>query len=200
MDKYTINILYLYQAYDKNIHTACNDCTVVKEKHDVIFIGYAEKDRYDHMNYLAANGVSVHVYGAGWNRKEYQAHNANLHLNFKNLQNKDYANSISCSKIALCFLRKINRDLHTSRSIEIPACKTLMAAERTGEHCNLFTEDREAVYFDTKEELLEKVKYYLENEQKRRKIEELGYLRVIKSDYSYHKMATDILNKLNNYV
>ena len=190
------DILFLYQAFDKNIHKPCQKCEDVRENHDVIFIGYAEKERFQYMNYLAYHGVEIHIYGSGWNKPQFQNHHKNIHLHFETLLNKQYSDAISCSKVALCFLRKINRDLHTSRSIEIPACRTLMIAERTDEHNNLFIEDKEAVYFSSKEELLEKVKFFTENDMKREIIAMNGYKKCLDQDYSYHNMAKKILNHL----
>ena len=187
-------ILFTYQAYSKDIHKPCEKCQNVNTKHDVLFIGFAEKERFLHMNFLAENGIKVHIYGHGWDKKIYKDHHKNLIIHNRGLKGKEYSNAISCSKITLCFLRKINRDQHTSRSIEIPACKGFMLAERTEEHKNLFEEDKEAVYFDTKEELLEKVKYYLTNENKRKKIAEAGYQRAINSSYSYDDKVEEILN------
>ena len=65
------------------------------------------------------------------------------------------------------FLRKKNRDLHTTRSLEIPSVGTFMIAERTVEHSTLFKEDVEAV-FNNNIELLNKVNYYLNNDDKKR--------------------------------
>jgi len=187
---------FLYQAYSKKYHKPSENCEKVKHKAEVLFIGFAEKERFEDLNYLAQNGIKIEIFGSGWNKQEFQNHHKNLNITPKDLIGKDYSNAISCSKVSLCFLRKANRDLHTSRSIEIPACGGFMIAERTDEHKSLFEEDKEAVYFDSKEELLEKVKYYFEHEEKRQKIAQAGFERTRKSDYSYDNMVCRILDAI----
>jgi spore maturation protein CgeB len=84
----------------------------------------------------------------------------------------------------LCFLRKENRDTSTARSVEIPACGAFMLAERTNSHEALFTEDVEAVYFGSDEELETKVKYYSANLEARTRIATGGLERFRRSGYS----------------
>lgn len=187
---------FLYQAYSKKYHKPCKNCEEVKYKSEVLFIGFAEKERFEDLNYLAQNGIKIEIFGSGWNKQEFQNHHKNLNITPKDLLGEDYSNAISCSKVSLCFLRKANRDLHTSRSIEIPACGGFMIAERTDEHKSLFEEEKEAVYFDSKEELFEKVKYYLEHEEARKKIVQAGFEQTRKSDYSYDNMVCRILDAI----
>lgn len=187
---------FLYQAYSKKYHKPCKNCKEIPYKTEVLFIGFAEKERFEYLNYLAQNNIKIDIYGSGWNKKEFQNHHKNLNITSKDLIGADYSNTISCSKITLCFLRKANRDLHTSRSIEIPACGGFMVAERTDEHKALFQEDKEAVYFNSKEELFEKVRYYLGHKEERQKIAKAGFERTRKDDYSYDNMVNRILDAI----
>lgn len=192
-------VLFQNKAFSKGIHfpQVCSK----KFSHDVVFVGYPEKERNEYMKYLADDGIIIHIYGYpnAWKKLKYKIEHKNIIIHDKSLEGIDYASALSCAKISLCFLRKINRDLQTSRSIEIPACGGFMIAERTDEHKKLFEEDKEAVYFDTKEELLEKVKYYLEHEEERKQIAKAGYDRTRNSDYSYDNRVKEILRKINEF-
>ena len=84
----------------------------------------------------------------------------------------------------LGFLRKLNRDQTTTRSVEIPACAGFMLAERTAEHLQLFEEGREAEFFASPAELLQKCRRYLADETGRRSIARRGFERCIASGYS----------------
>ena len=152
---------------------------------DVSFIGTFEEDRAQKCLYLAEHGINIRLWGNGWD--SYKNRNPNLHIENKPVYNDDFVSALSSSKINLCFLRKINRDLQTSRSVEIPACGAFMLAERTDEHLQLFEENKEAAFFDQSnpEELLDKVRYYLGNNEERNEIAQKGRERCLKSGYSH---------------
>lgn len=188
------NIHFIYQAYSSKYHIPCSKCDSSDYKFDVLFIGHAEKERVESLNFLANNGIHIEIFGGGWDKVDKSKIHTNLKIHAHDLVGKDYAEAISCSKISLCFLRKINRDLHTSRSVEIPACRGFMIGERTNEHLSLFKENEEAVYFKSNEELFEKVQYYLQHEDERKIIAEKGYKRCFFDKYSYEDMVERILH------
>lgn len=185
--------MFTYQGYSKDIH---KPIYAENYNHDVLFIGFPENERIDSILYLANNGIKVDIYGYPTAWEKHVINHPNIINHKKSLDGQEYAKAISNSKITLCFLRKINRDLHTSRSIEIPACKGFMIAERTNEHLDLFEEDKEAIYFDNDKELLEKVAYFLENEDERKKIQENGYKKCLNIDYSYDNMVKKVLSEI----
>lgn len=163
---------------------------------DVGFIGTFEHDRAEKMLFLAQNGVHVRVWGNGWG--SYMNIHPNLIVENKPIYDENYRKGICATKINLCFLRKLNRDLQTDRTMEIPACGAFMLAERTNEHLQLFVEDKEAVFFDVNnpQELLEKVNYYLQHEEEREQIAKAGRERCFASDYSHEQALKNMLQEL----
>jgi spore maturation protein CgeB len=146
---------------------------------DLGFIGSYELERAGSMLRLAEAGLSVRVWGNLWDRCPYR--HANLRIEGRPLVNLAddlaYSKGIAATRINLCFLRKINRDRHTSRTFEIPAVGGFMLGERTEEHVRLFEEGVEAEFFGSDEELVEKAAYYLAHEAERRKIAAAGHAR-----------------------
>lgn len=104
-----------------------------------------------------------------------------------------YAWALSGAKISVGFLRKVCPDQHTTRTFEIPACASLMLADRTEEHQAFFEEGVEAEFFSSSDELVDKVKFYLRNEMIREKIAQRGYQRSISSGYSYTERLEKVL-------
>ena len=187
------NIIFFDKAFAKKHHFI--EQFDKRFEFDILFIGSAEKDRYEKMKYLSLNGFKVNIFGNMWNKRKFKE-NENLIIHRAPLEGKQYRQAISSSKITLCFLRKINDDLQTSRTYEIPACNGFMIAERTSEHSRIYKEDKEAVFFSSKEELLTKVKYYLKNHKKRKEIQKSGYNMIKSSKYQYMNMVNLIFNDL----
>ena len=149
------------------------------KKIGVSFIGFPEKERFEALKFLAQNGVKVNIYGSvKWKSSNYNFNHPNFIINPRKLEFDEYVDLLSKSKISIFFLRKKNRDLHTTRSVEIPSVGTFMIAERTVEHSTLFKEDVEAVFFNNNIELLNKVNYYLNNDDEREQIAKNGKKRV----------------------
>jgi spore maturation protein CgeB len=103
----------------------------------------------------------------------------------------DYARALTGSRIGLGFLRKVCPDQHTTRTFEIPACGSMLLADRTDEHREFFEEGKEAEFFASPAEMLEKVKFYSGNETARARIAQAGYARCIEGRYAYvHRLRT----------
>jgi spore maturation protein CgeB len=157
------------------------------------FVGWFEEERADWIYRLAVAGIPVTVRGPDWAR--FKKSHPLLQVFDTFVGDDEYARILSATKINLGFLRKINRDLQTTRSVEIPACRAFMLGERTGEHLRLFEEGKEAEFFASFEELLAKCRYYLSHDLERRRIAAAGYRRC-HAGYSNQQRLSGILAHL----
>lgn len=191
------NPIFIPNAYDPLIHRPrpTSEMDISLYGGDVGFIGAWEFERGESILSLANAGIKIRWWGWGGNKSFTNVHE-NLTMENTPLWGEYYSRAINSFKINLCFLRKINRDLQTTRSIEIPACGGFMLAERTDEHLNLFEEGVEAEFFSSNDELIDKVKYYLDNPERRRKIANAGYLRCITSGYSNDERIKSMFSKI----
>ncbi|MDB5174877.1 MAG: hypothetical protein JWN51_3650 [Phycisphaerales bacterium] len=183
-------------AYDRNTHRpiSLNAQDLQKYGAEVGFVGTYERFRAQSMIHLAGNGIPVRIFGDWW--PPLPDAPKMLNLVGSAIYADEYAKAICGAKINLCFLRKLNRDLQTQRSVEIPACGAFMLAERTDEHRGLFEEGKEAEFFSSDQELLEKVRYYLDHAKERERIAAAGRERCIQSGYSYHDRLRQALAQI----
>jgi hypothetical protein len=166
-----------------------SDAPTEKFRAPVSFVGTYEAMRAESIGKIARAGIGVRVWGSRWDRWPDPA--PGVTVEGRDVVQDDYARALSAADIGLCFLRKINRDLQTQRSVEIPACGGFMLAERTDEHLSLFKEGIEAEFFSSDDELVEKCRHYLAHPEERKKIAAAGRARCLASRYDYGSRLAD---------
>ena len=167
-----------------------------KEYHVPIgFVGTYENIRASYIAYLIQNNIPVWVRGNDWPGGEYWDIIKPYYKGPSVFEN-EYIKAINGMDIALHFLRHGNRDEQDSRTFEIPACKIFMLAESSLLHLQLFKENEEAVFFKHKQELLEKVEYYIRHKEEREQIAVNGYNRCISSGYDHQTRMSDVIQKI----
>jgi hypothetical protein len=181
-------------SFDPLVHKPMQLSSQEYEKYHakVGFIGTWEVERADHILFLVENGINISIWGKYWNRYRYWNKLKPFYKGGE-VYGSDYAKVLSGLDIALHFLRKANRDAQDSRTFEIPACGTFMLAERTYKHEQFFKANEEAVFFEDKEDLLQKILYYQEHETERKKIAQLGYLRCQTRGYDHENRLNSML-------
>ncbi len=178
----------LGNAFDPELHRPMSREEVggEYERFDLVFIGTFEEDRFRCIRMLAEAGRTVAVYGnparrfsRGWEMTRHERITVGPPA-----LGGDYSRVMHHGKIALCFLRKMNRDRITTRSIEIPAMRRAMVAEKTEEHDSHFADGSEYLGFRDGAELLDKVRALLADDGLRLKIAENGRARCFASGYT----------------
>jgi hypothetical protein len=168
------------------------DCT-----REISFVGTSYDDRAATLTKLIEMGLPVTISGPErrWRRslrpeimrKSYIA---------GEFYSKEYREAIWRSKINLSFLTKSNEDEYTQKTFEIAGCGEFMIVERSEGHTSRFKEDEEAVFFSTPEELVEKIKRYLPDEEARRRIGLAGRERALRDGYDNDSQMKIILARL----
>jgi spore maturation protein CgeB len=160
------------------------------------FIGNFEAERAQSISRLAEAGVKVRVWGNGWHQRRPEKAQIEGVPMFNSSRGLFYSKAICATDVNLGFLRHQNRDTHTSRTFEIPACGGFLLAERSKEHESLFVPDKEAAFFSSDEELIEKAIFYLRNPTIRLKIAKAGYERCL-NNYTSVKQMSRALELIN---
>lgn len=188
-------VCFVGNAFEPSIHKPVQLSQAESDKWgcQVCFVGACEAERQRSIEALAKAGVHVGLFGP-WEHLAAKYANVRCHTGF--FADEAYAKALCAGKIGLGFLRKVNRDLQTTRSIELPACGVFMLAERTNEHLELFEEGKEAEFFSSDEELLSKVHYYLENDDLRKEIAAAGRWRCLNSGYSNEGRLKTVLDRI----
>jgi hypothetical protein len=188
-------VMRFYWAYDRNVHRPVEVSDDQRQRFGgpIGFVGDREHEREQAMRFLAQHGQTVRIWGPNWERARPQQ---GLMIEGRSIFSDAYTTAICAFDINLGFLRKQNRDLSTTRSVEIPACGAFMLAERTSEHQELFREGEEAEFFSSNDELLEKTRYYLAHPAERKRIAAAGRARCLSSGYSNHDRLGHIMSEL----
>jgi len=187
------SLLRSYYIKSRNFHIKMD---TDKYKHDVVFIGHFENDdRGCYIKALLDASIDCKVYGTNWEKSEYYKYLGHVFPVYD-----DYNLLINSSKIALVFLSKLNNDTYTRRNFEIPATKTFMLSEYSKDLSTLFHEKVEAEYFRNRKELIEKVKYYISNDDERIKIARAGYQKLLSSGHEVYDRVIEVINVYNNLI
>lgn len=181
-------------AFDERVHRPlpADEVGPEFESADAVFVGTFEAERAASLAALAGDGIGVVIYGNGWEGRRLPA---GVELR-PAVYDAAYTRALHAGKVALCFLRKLNRDRVTTRSVEIPAAGRAMVAEKTDEHDALLDDGVEYVSFRTDAELVGRVRSLLADREARERIARAGRERCLRSGYSTRCRARFMVERL----
>jgi spore maturation protein CgeB len=158
---------------------------------DVIFVGGADRDRVPLLAALIAAGLRVALYGGYWNRFAATREHHRGHADPQTIRQ-----ATAAAKIALCLVRRANRDGHVMRSFEIPAIGACMLVEDTEEHREIFsTEGETVVYFRSIQEMIEKAQWLIDRPAERQRLAAAAHARIVAGRHTYHDRLAAMLRR-----
>jgi len=160
---------------------------------DIGFFGHSESDRRLELMDALMRSVKAQYSLRGANWDKYGRGRAWEGMDRPFVPDEEYVKCLNGAKIALAFFSAANGDTYTRRCFEIPACGTFMLSCRTPTTLSLYTEGKEAVFFSSSDELVDKARFYLGHDAARRTIAEAGHRRCTTSGYDVHSRMREWL-------
>jgi len=194
------DVIKIQTAYDRLAHYPPPDGWAdANRDRGVSFIGSPYDDRAQFLNRLSQAGLPVVISGAerAWRRALTPAQFESMYREGE-LKGDAYREGIWRSKINLSFLTKSNQDEFTHKSFEIAGCAGFLLVERSPGHLSRFVEDKEAVFFSTLQECIEKIRLYLPDEAARARIAMAGRERAERDGYHNDHQLSLILDRLQS--
>ncbi len=163
---------------------------------DVLFLGTWMPERGPFLLDLIRRGVPLTIRGGQWHKAPEWAQ-LKPHWKGGSIGGDDYAYAIQGASLCLGLLSKGNRDLHTTRSMEVPSLGSLLCAERTVEHQHLYVENDEAVFWRDADECAAVSHALLKDGDRRQALAEKGRQRFVQSGYANQAVLNRILQEVH---
>jgi spore maturation protein CgeB len=163
-----------------------------EKTYPLTFIGSQRSDksgRYELIKYLIEKKAPLRVYGFGW--ENYPEFKEVYHGVLKDNEVLDIINK---TKINLCFSKdNFGNPQLKARAFEVGACSSFILTEYAPDYLEYFKENKEIVFFKSKDEMLQKIDYYLKNEKEREDIAKNLYNKITKNYGMYNELKDFIL-------
>jgi glycosyltransferase involved in cell wall biosynthesis len=189
---------FLHHGYCSDVHCPPNNSLLDEnEIPDVMYVGTytSHKEKLFSAVIKACPGIRFKIYGNGWSHAKC-SHELKGCLVNRPVYAMNYAQLVSAAKINLAIHMGTAddsgwQDLVSTRSFELPACKGFMLHVDNAEIRQLYDVGQEIDVFSSADDLCEKIRFYLANEQLRMQMKEKAFLRCVPA-YSYDHRAKQI--------
>lgn len=194
------NSVFIPHGFDPDIHRRVEGFQSLKEKYqcDVSFIGTWSKKKESYLAFVKEKlpDINLRIWGNQW--ENCSSSILKTSIQYTEIIGDLYALAIQSSSINLGILSEkvkgaSSGDRITSRTFHITGSGGFLLHERNEESVQYFEDGKEASFFDSLEELVEHIRYYLENERERKAIQEAGYQRALK-EHSLDNRALEVLH------
>lgn len=215
------NPIHIQMAANPDFYKPYN----LKREYDATFVGQNYLFRQNYAEYLYKNGIDIHVWGPGWERA-LKPNNVGLVNRIKSkiglnksvlpntnvngpLTDDELVKNYSRSKISLNFSEvsvkdknedfgKLKRHIRL-RDFEAPMSGAFYMTGYQEELKEYYEIGKEIICYATKEDLLNKVRYYLKHQDEAETIRMAGHKRALK-DHTWENRFKELFRKIGlNY-
>src|SRR5262249_27682881 len=185
-------VSYVPFAYAPELHFPEPSATAEEQARfaaEVVFSGGADCDRVPYMAALIRAGFKVALFGGYWERYRETKANARGYADPQTLRK-----AIKGAKVALCLVRRANRDGNAMRTFEVPAIGACMLVEDTEEHQEIFGEEGKAVaYFRDVDDMVEKLRWLLAHNDERQRLAQTAHRLITQGKHTYRDRLMTML-------
>ncbi len=198
MDKRKVH--FLHHGYCPDVHYP-SEKSLLKEDDvpDVLYVGTytVHKEKLFTDVIKACPEIRFRIYGNGWNHSKCSEILKPCLAN-RPIYAMNYSQLVKASKVNIAIhMGAVDetswQDQVSTRSFELPACKGFMLHVDNAEIRQLYDVGQEIDVFSSVDDLCEKIRFYLANEQLRMQMIERAYLRCVPA-YSYDQRAVEIVS------
>jgi spore maturation protein CgeB len=175
-------------VFFKSLLLSTNDR--IRWSSEICFVGTWIPERGQFIVNLLKRGIPISIWGDRWNKSREWREIRHVWRGL-GVYNQNYIKIIQCSMICLGLLS--TGDLHTGRSIEIPAVGGLLCGERTKEHQQMYEEGTEAVFWKDVDECANICLELLKSPKRCKEIALRGHERCKKNNYFHEPTLSRII-------
>ena len=189
---------YLPFGYDPDVHfpVSLNDEEAVRYSSDVCFVGGYTAERASLLGKLAE--FDLKIWGPNW---QYLDASSPLQRALAGgwTHGEEMSRAFSGTGIVLNFIRKQNGQAHNMRTFEAPATASLMLSTRTRDQVGWFPEGEGSAYFESADEMVEKVNHYLSRRDELDRIAARGYDIATTGEHTYRDRMRALVQAVEAY-
>jgi len=187
---------YLPFAYDRASHFPV-ELTLSERaelRTDVCFVGGYTARRAEKLARLAHHRIGI--WGPNWQHLP-SNHPLSASLRGGWTYGEAMSRLFSAAGVVMNFIRPQNGQAHNMRTFEAPATGALMVSTRTRDQRGWLPEKEAAAYFETSEEMVEQIDYYLAHVAERQQLAQAGYRCITGGQHTYDDRMRQILQVVN---
>lgn len=186
-------------------------------KYDVTFVGQPHGNRRQLLDNLRRAGIFVQAWGTGWEHGRLSQeqmikvfNQSRINLNLSNASTTGQGVLARCRERAVAAVRKVASWLSSSppqasssnlveqikgRNFEVPGCGGFLLSGNAENLEEYYARDKEVAVFEAEEDLVEKIRHYLNHEEERQGVAAQGYARTL-GDHTYEHRFREIFQRI----